>query len=297
MKTHNHRGYPTVRLTKLGKGKNITLHRLVAITFISNINNLQYVNHIDGDKLNNGVNNLEWVTPSENTKHAFKIGNINHWGDNNPKRIKKFRMAHPDITIKKETRMDRWKNTHIPGEWKDIPGFEGRYQVDPLGRIKSLNWRSTGTENLLKLSITVSNKGKTKHQYISVSKNKKRVCLRVARIVAGVFIPNTDKKPFVNHIDGNTFNNKVENLEWVTASENNAHAIRMGLNTLPRPLNSGKKHVFVNKEGLQFYRTVMEMKREFKINSNSLYSLVNGKVPENIAQGWRIKDDAQKEIS
>lgn len=59
-----------------GKGKNITalVHRLIALTFLENPNNLQYINHKDGNKQNNAVSNLEYCTRSENQKHAFKMG-------------------------------------------------------------------------------------------------------------------------------------------------------------------------------------------------------------------------------
>lgn len=57
-----------------GIRKNLTLHRLLAINFISNPNNYKCVNHIDGNKLNNNLNNLEWCSYSENTKHAYKLG-------------------------------------------------------------------------------------------------------------------------------------------------------------------------------------------------------------------------------
>ena len=55
-------------------GKLRTIHRLVAESFIENPNNLSQVNHIDGNKRNNTVENLEWCSPSENLNHAYKIG-------------------------------------------------------------------------------------------------------------------------------------------------------------------------------------------------------------------------------
>jgi hypothetical protein len=69
------RGYKRVTLSKNGKTKRYLVHRLVALTFIDNHNKKKYVNHIDGNKLNNCVKNLEWVTASENEKHAHKYLN------------------------------------------------------------------------------------------------------------------------------------------------------------------------------------------------------------------------------
>lgn len=70
----NKGGYQRVTLCKNGKTENFYLHRLVAQHFVNNGSNKPQVNHIDGDKLNNTAVNLEWVTCSENHKHAYSLG-------------------------------------------------------------------------------------------------------------------------------------------------------------------------------------------------------------------------------
>lgn len=67
-------GYYRIGLTKNGKQKFYRIHRLVAETFIENTDNKSEVNHIDGVKNNNHFENLEWVTKSENEKHAYSTG-------------------------------------------------------------------------------------------------------------------------------------------------------------------------------------------------------------------------------
>lgn len=74
LKQNIKRGYLTVGLCKEGKTKTYSVHRLVAIAFIVNPHNKKTVNHIDGNKTNNLVSNLEWCTYSENQQHAFNIG-------------------------------------------------------------------------------------------------------------------------------------------------------------------------------------------------------------------------------
>lgn len=86
-------GYYKVVLYKNKKYKNMLLHRIVAETFIPNINNYDFINHKDGNKLNNNVNNLEWCTRSQNMKHAYKNNLVQaqakgKYGSDNPKAIK-----------------------------------------------------------------------------------------------------------------------------------------------------------------------------------------------------------------
>ena len=68
----NTKGYLMVDLST--KKRAVKLHRLVAIAFLDNPENKPQVNHIDGNKKNNNASNLEWVTNSENQKHAYKHG-------------------------------------------------------------------------------------------------------------------------------------------------------------------------------------------------------------------------------
>lgn len=77
-------GYMHAFLHKDGNSKAFLIHRLVATAFIENPNNKYAVNHIDGIKQNNNVSNLEWVTKSENVKHAYSTGLMCNKGENHP---------------------------------------------------------------------------------------------------------------------------------------------------------------------------------------------------------------------
>lgn len=71
------------------------------------------------------------------------------------------------------------------------------------------------------ISIQENNKG---YLFVSAHENGRRKNLLIHRLVAQAFIPNPENKPEINHIDGNPHNNRVDNLEWVTSSENRKHA-------------------------------------------------------------------------
>lgn len=69
----NDKGYLEIGLNFEGKRKNFKIHRLVAITFLPNPRELRCVNHIDGSRKNNELENLEWCSHAENTQHAIKV--------------------------------------------------------------------------------------------------------------------------------------------------------------------------------------------------------------------------------
>lgn len=82
-------GYYYVNLFKNGKGKNQLVHRLVTTAFLPNPLGKPQVNHKDGNKLNNNLDNLEWSTPKENTQHSLKVLGVRRChGENNPKSCK-----------------------------------------------------------------------------------------------------------------------------------------------------------------------------------------------------------------
>lgn len=108
--------------------------------------------------------------------------------------------------------------------WKDIQGFEGRYQVSSLGNVKSLNFNNTGKVKLLNNENLV--KG---YPFVTLSKNGKYKNYTIHRLVALAFIQNPSNKPAVNHINGIKTDNRAVNLEWVTQSENMQHALKTGL--------------------------------------------------------------------
>lgn len=96
--------------------------------------------------------------------------------------------------------------------WKDIKGYENKYQVSNLGNVRSLNYRCTGKPKSLKIFI---NRGRDKAEVV-LSKNSKTKHFAVARLVAEAFIPNEENKEMVVHKNKNILDNSVENLEWAS---------------------------------------------------------------------------------
>lgn len=108
--------------------------------------------------------------------------------------------------------------------WKDIPGYEGLYQVSDQGNVRSLaRIRQDG-----RLYMERNLKCSEKQRYYQVSLFNNGVMKKhsVHRLVAEAFILNPGNKPVVNHIDGNTHNNVISNLEWCTQKENCNHGAR-----------------------------------------------------------------------
>lgn len=121
--------------------------------------------------------------------------------------------------------------------WKDIEGYEGKYQVSNFGRVKTLPHTISYTNRYGNTSYAVvpekirqpaTSGSIARHSgYISVvlKSNNKSYRRYIHRLVAKAFIPNPSNKEQVNHKDGNKRNNRVDNLEWATPSENLRHRL------------------------------------------------------------------------
>lgn len=103
--------------------------------------------------------------------------------------------------------------------WKDIPSFEGLYQVSNFGRVKSFRKsHKLGKPDEYFLNPTDAENG---YANVTLYKENVRKKFLVHRLVAQAFLPNPNNWPQINHKDENRFNNCVDNLEWCTAKYNN----------------------------------------------------------------------------
>ena len=114
--------------------------------------------------------------------------------------------------------------------WFPIKGYEGYYDISEDGQVLSKK-----RNIILRSSFNLSH-GMNAYKFVSLCKYSKYKHITIHRLVAQAFIPNPFNKPYINHKDGIKTNNSIENLEWVTNSENMLHAHETGL----VPLKKGR---------------------------------------------------------
>lgn len=239
----NNGGYITININnKDNIRKTVKVHRLIADTFLNNIENKDTVNHINHNKTDNRVKNLEWATTKEQNNHKTH----NQINSNNSKKILQYDLDGNFIqeynSIKEIGRIFN-KNpgdiskicNNVKGKktfggyiwkfkeedileneiWKTINIDDNIFTVSNFGRVKSKN-------NIISYGSTSSN------GYMRVTSQKDKVSKRmyIHRLVAATFIENKldNKDQVVNHMDCNKQNNNVDNLEWITYQENSKHS-------------------------------------------------------------------------
>jgi hypothetical protein len=260
-------GYVRIGLMKDKKSVYFSAHRLVALHFIPNPENKKTVNHIDRNRSNNIVDNLEWATQREQTIHTHKnivkkwssgvrsvwridkntneklqcydsITMASQWVNENVYNNSKKTTAVIIVCISKVCLKQKGinKRNGVKIEYEINTAYGYKWEYIDVESLEGEIWKDLSCSKIHKISnygrITNKNNrlakpSKSANGYWVININGKPALLH--RLVAMEFIPNPDNKPHVNHIDGNKYNYQIDNLEWVTVRENNIHAIETGL--------------------------------------------------------------------
>ena len=157
--------------------------------------------------------------------------------------------------------------------WKDIKGYDVHYQISNFGRVKSFK-----SNKILKSKI-----GSSGYLQIVLCKNCTRKNQLIHRLIALYFIPNPDNKPCTNHKNGIKTDNRLENLEWATYSENTIHSFKNGLQKPTKSIDAhfAKINHKIAREIRKLYATnnysYAKIASKYNLSSMNVWYIVNYK--------------------
>ena len=166
-------------------------------------------------------------------------------------------------------------------KWIDIKGYDGDYQVSNLGRVKSF-------KNCCRI-IGVNNKPNgAGYKDIQLCKDGKVTHHRIHRLVAEHFCHKSNESYVVNYIDGDKLNNHYTNLEWVSASQNQLHAVKTGLRKTGGDLSFSKKVNQFDMSGqfLRSYSSVTEVEKDLGLCRHNIASCCRGILYSSFGFRW-----------
>ena len=277
--------YTRVKLTdNSGKRKMLAIHRLVGLTFIINSENKETIDHIDRNINNNHVLNLRWATKTEQannrTKSPNNTGRSVYQFDLTGKLIKIWDSIMEAATFLGIT--NEFIGKCCRGECIIAGNYQWRYHEDIIQNLPDEIWKTVLIDNLRVLSI--SSHGRIKDENGRILKGSRsqsgyiiiqitrNVRYSAHRLVAHAFLKfDLDSELVVNHKNGIKTDNRLDNLEIVTQSENIRHAFDLGLNKT--------KHVAqhdVNNNMLNVYKSINEAGRATGVSAGHIVEVCKG---------------------
>ncbi len=272
-----------------GKSKNISAHVIVAMTFIGEPESDDLtVDHINRDPTDNRLVNLRWATQKQQVANSDKSSRgpkgqpvIQYTMD-----MEEIKRWPNIITASKELGINRSSistvcSTHVVGAKRgkiyQAGGYRWTYERQDLDEEVWKEYKP--------MSIRVSNMGrikpphchiiygsKTGEGYLSYGESKKLVHI----IIAEAFLPNPEKKPEVNHKDKIRSNNKLENLEWATKSEQMIHSHQNNSNPNRYSTSRAVKQYDLERNFIGEYKSIKEASRKTGCSISCIYNVCSG---------------------
>lgn len=250
------------------RGKNIKFHRIIAQTFLPNFENKPTVEHKDDNKLNNRLYNLKWATVREQAQYIIDKGS----------RKTKFGVKIGTNNL------DNLENEC----WKIIIDYP-EYEISNMGRIK---YPIRKGEKPYRNRITYGGISGDGYKTFGLRDNDTIKKIAIHRLVADAFITNINNYKIVNHKDGNKLNNKIDNLEWCSRSQNTKHAY-------DNDLISGKRKIYqldINNNIIKEYDTIKDAYENLKLGRTAINSVLSGRNKTSGGYYWCYKEDYNNTI-
>ena len=174
-------------------------------------------------------------------------------------------------------------------QWKPVKGYEGIYEVSNLGRVRSLPRPKTSRNASGEFTFTTKPKilrtftQRGGYQRVSFGKGKNKKAFMVHRLVGMAFVPGYREGLFINHKDENPRNNRADNLEWVTTSENNIY----GNHVTNCRRHRAVEQLTLDGQFIQRFDGIKEAAEATGCRATSIQSCCIGRYKSSLGYRWR----------